>query len=80
MPAPALPATTVAGLEAALGLLSPGGVVTVVVYPGHEGGAEEAEAVEEWVRGLDEGRFRVLENGRKGAEAGEPYLVAVEAT
>ncbi|MEM7144829.1 MAG: class I SAM-dependent methyltransferase [Verrucomicrobiota bacterium] len=71
------PGTTVAGLEAALGVLGPGGLVTVVVYPGHEGGAEEAVAVEEWVGGLG-GEGKVLVNERGGGGEGVPYLVAVE--
>jgi predicted methyltransferase len=71
------PGTTVAGLEAAVELLSPGGVVTVVVYPGHEGGKEEAAAVEEWVAGLA-GEGTVLVNERGEAKKGAPYLVAVE--
>lgn len=42
------PATTLAALDAALGLLSETGLLAVVVYPGHEGGKDEAAAVEKW--------------------------------
>ena len=41
--------TTLAGLRAAADLLAPGGRLTVVAYPGHPGGAEETEAVVQWV-------------------------------
>jgi predicted methyltransferase len=44
------PETTVAALNAALQWTAPGGVITVVVYPGHEGGQAEADAVLEWAR------------------------------
>ncbi|HKJ87699.1 MAG TPA: class I SAM-dependent methyltransferase [Gammaproteobacteria bacterium] len=44
------PDSTLAGLEAAAGLLAPGGRIAVVGYPGHPGGAEECEAVSEWAR------------------------------
>lgn len=40
--------TTLAGLDAAIEWLAPGGVLTVVVYPGHLGGEAEAAAVREW--------------------------------
>lgn len=44
---------TLKALKAALPLLRPGGVLTVVCYPGHEGGAEESEAVLAWSRSLE---------------------------
>ncbi len=39
------PATTLTALEGALTLLAPGGLVSLVIYPGHPGGWEEAETV-----------------------------------
>lgn len=46
------PETTLAALEQAAGLLSQGGLLSVVIYPGHEGGAAEGEAVMEKLRQL----------------------------
>ncbi|MDQ0195095.1 class I SAM-dependent methyltransferase [Paenibacillus wynnii] len=40
--------SSIAALEASLQLLRPGGIVTAVLYPGHEGGDLEAAAVESW--------------------------------
>lgn len=40
--------STLAALDAALPWMAPEGVMTVVAYPGHPGGREEAEAVREW--------------------------------
>ncbi len=51
------PETTLPALDAALRLLRPGGVLTVVAYRGHPGGAEEAEAVRQWAETLDPDRF-----------------------
>jgi predicted methyltransferase len=39
------PATTLAALRQAFDLVAVGGVVTVIVYPGHPGGLQEADAV-----------------------------------
>lgn len=69
--------TTVAGLRQALELLAPGGIVTVVVYPGHVGAREEAAAVDRWVEGVERDSCRVVEGGRSGRGDGKPYLLAV---
>jgi SAM-dependent methyltransferase len=71
------PETTLAALDASLLFLRPGGVLTVVVYTGHEGGREEGEAVDEWARSLpaDAGQavlYRMIQRPRS------PYLIAVE--
>lgn len=44
--------TTLAAMLAALELLAPGGLLTVAVYPGHAGGAEEQQEIGAWVAGL----------------------------
>ena len=51
--------TTMEGLEAALKTVKPGGIVTVVMYDGHEEGAEEKKAVLEWAETLDQSRYHV---------------------
>lgn len=40
--------TTLQAVNAALALLRPGGLLTVAVYPGHDGGAQEQRALAEW--------------------------------
>jgi hypothetical protein len=57
------PETTVAALDAAFGLLCDGGVLTAVVYPGHEGGLAEAEAVAAWFARLERPRHRIVHYG-----------------
>jgi predicted methyltransferase len=49
--------STVAAVRAAVLSLRPGGVLTVVGYVGHEGGAEETSAVEALTRTLDPKQF-----------------------
>ncbi len=45
--------TTLAAVAQALDWLRPGGLMTVVVYPGHAGGAEEAREIAAWAARLD---------------------------
>ncbi|MBC2593986.1 rRNA methyltransferase [Ruficoccus amylovorans] len=47
-----VPQTTIPALHAAARCLCPGGRMSVLIYPGHEGGTEEASAVEQWAQSL----------------------------
>ncbi|MBQ3369730.1 MAG: methyltransferase domain-containing protein [Mogibacterium sp.] len=51
--------TTLKGLECALRTIRIGGIVTVVMYDGHEAGAEEKQAVLEWAEELDQSKYHV---------------------
>lgn len=51
--------TTMIAVSEALELLKPGGLLTVVVYPGHEGGADESRTIAEWAAALNSRRFEV---------------------
>ena len=59
---------TLKALDGASGVLRPGGVLTVVCYPGHEGGGEESRAVVAWAEIIGAG---VMPAARPGA----PFLV-----
>lgn len=71
------PESTLAALEAALLLLRPGGVITAVLYPGHEGGGREAAAVEAWAAGLAQPDAQSIVY-RQLQRDSAPYVVAVE--
>lgn len=72
------PETTLPALEAALALLKPGGVLTVMVYFGHIGGREEAEAVESWASILPQTDFQTLTYRFMNQINHPPALIAVE--
>jgi glyoxylase-like metal-dependent hydrolase (beta-lactamase superfamily II) len=72
------PESTIPALEAALALLKEGGVVTIVVYPGHEGGDQEASAVTEWCGRLPQDRYQVLQYQFINQKNRPPYVVAIE--
>ena len=52
--------TTLAALAAALDLVSAGGIITVVCYPGHAGGQDEQDAVLAWARSIPSIRATVV--------------------
>lgn len=62
---------TLRALEVAVELLRPGGLVTVVCYPGHPGGDQEAAAVRAWAEARG---GEVFPQAREGA----PFLVVWE--
>ena len=51
--------TTLEGLECALRTIRPGGIVTVVMYDGHDEGVEEKTRVLEWAEALEQSRYHV---------------------
>lgn len=53
------PESTLAALTSACALLARHGLMTVMVYPGHAGGDEEARAVEQWMRQLNPERYQI---------------------
>lgn len=71
------PGTTLAALDQSLLLLRKGGIITIAVYPGHPGGAEEAAAVHSWTAGLpaDQAQAIVYQLPQKPSA---PYLLAIE--
>jgi len=70
--------TTLLALEAALELLRPRGIITTVLYPGHEGGDVEAAAVLDWARGLSSNRAQSLCYRFVNTSPRSPYLIAIE--
>lgn len=51
--------TTLRALAQSLEWLAEDGVLTIVAYPGHEGGHQEAAAIESWLSGLSSSEFEV---------------------
>jgi methylase of polypeptide subunit release factors len=72
------PDTTLSALEQATELLLPGGIITIAIYTGHPGGAEEAAAVGQWSAGLPSRIFNAWQSRQLNRSAAAPYLVLVE--
>jgi 16S rRNA C1402 N4-methylase RsmH len=70
-------ASTVSALQQATDVLTVGGRLAVVVYPGHPGGDEEGEAVDSLFSLLPLNRWQVLRISVANAAAA-PYLLVAE--
>lgn len=72
------PSSTVAALSASTEVLAPGGLISVVLYRGHPGGLEEAEAVLTWGAALPQTAWSVLSYHFVNQRGVPPALLAIE--
>ena len=72
------PETTLDALGTAVEVLRPGGIVTIVAYSGHEGGAAETDAVADWITSLPQARFQGLSYRFLNQANDPPRLFAIE--
>lgn len=68
-------AQTLTALEAAATCLMPGGLLSVVCYPGHPGGDDEAAKVETWLMGLTSDGWRLAKYAMLGTLQAAPFLL-----
>jgi len=72
------PDETIAALQQAVGLLIPGGLITVCIYTGHPGGGEEGEAVEKWAAALPHAEYNVWLSRQINLPPSAPYVLLIE--
>lgn len=72
------PDTTIAALEQSLQLIKPGGIVTVMIYYGHDGGQAEKETVLSFFQALDQQAFSVICYRPLNQVNQPPFLIAAE--
>lgn len=53
-------------------------MLIAVLYPGHENGKQEAEAVGQWAKNLPQEQFAVLRYSFTNRKNSPPYLLAFE--
>lgn len=69
--------TTMMALAQALELLAEDGVLTVVIYPGHEGGHQEGAAIEQWMATLSSVSFEVQKLAFLNFRPTTPFVIWV---
>ena len=70
--------TTLLAADAALSLLGPEGLLTICVYPGHDEGKRELEALTAWAEALDERRYDAMLRRYMNQSNDPPQLIAVK--
>lgn len=70
--------TTLQAADAALSLLKPDGLMTLCVYPGHDEGARELEALLKWASRLDPKRYDALIKCYLNQPNDPPRMIAVK--
>jgi tRNA A58 N-methylase Trm61 len=68
---------TLAALSVASELIVPGGMLTVVCYPGHEGGDLETQAVTQWANAQGE-HWHVVHYQKRATQQSAPELIAMQ--
>ena len=68
---------TLAALAVAAALLKPGGVISIVCYPGHPAGAAEAARVETWVASQTASGWRAAKYAMLGTLRPAPFLLLI---
>ncbi len=66
---------TLRGLEAALTAIRTDGIVTVVMYDGHEQGREEKEQILEWAGALDPRQYHVVYGNMLNQQKNPPEVL-----
>lgn len=67
-------AATLRALGSAAAVLGPGGILSVVCYPGHEAGRDESAAVETWMAELPGSGWKIAKYGMLGTLNPAPFL------
>lgn len=70
--------TTLKAVDAALQLLKPDGLVTICVYPGHDEGKRELDALLHWAASLDPKRYDALVKCYLNQPNDPPRMIAVK--
>lgn len=69
--------TTLAALKVSLELLQKGGLLLIVLYPGHEEGKVESDLLLSWAKGLESERYKVLRVDYLNLHNDPPYILAI---
>jgi SAM-dependent methyltransferase len=69
--------STLSAMSQSLSLLADGGLLTIVMYPGHDGGESESQAILEWVSSLDDTLWHVARYDLPNIRSRPPILVAI---
>ena len=68
--------TTLVALESAVSLLAPSAIITILAYPGHDGGEQETIRIKNWCQQLDATlRVKIIDSPQPKAIAPQLFIV-----
>ena len=70
--------TTITALKKSLSLLADDGLLSVVVYSGHQGGAEEKQAVEDFFQTIPKSEMHVVKVHHLNRLESSPYIILAQ--
>ncbi|MHA6260420.1 tRNA (mnm(5)s(2)U34)-methyltransferase [Sporosarcina sp. CAU 1771] len=70
--------STIKAIQKMLGMLKKGGIIAISVYDGHEGGAEERDALLNYVMSLHQAEVHVIRYELINQRNNPPFLIALE--
>lgn len=72
------PATTISAVEQLLSIMAPEGIIVIVIYHGHLGGAEERDSLLQYVKAIDQKKADVLQYDFINQANYPPFIIAIE--
>ncbi|MDW8565293.1 MULTISPECIES: class I SAM-dependent methyltransferase [Staphylococcus] len=73
-----LPNSTIAAIEAIFDILSSEGIIILVIYPGHEEGKIERDAVINYLKNFNQNKAHVLQYQFINQQNDPPFICAIE--
>ncbi|WP_430886457.1 class I SAM-dependent methyltransferase [Fusibacter sp. JL216-2] len=70
--------TTIESVKQAMSIIKPGGLVSIIAYPGHEEGANELAGLSELLKNIDQNNFDVLKSEFINQKNRPPILFLIE--
>ncbi len=72
------PETTISAIEQLLDIMAPEGIIVLVIYHGHQGGALERDSLLQYCRQLDQKTAHVLQYQFMNQQNNAPFIIAIE--
>lgn len=72
------PDSTISAIKQLLSMMTPEGIIVIVIYHGHPGGADERDQLLQFVEGIDQHQADVLQYRFINQINEPPFLIAIE--
>jgi hypothetical protein len=70
--------TTVSALDQSLAILHPNGIISIVIYPGHQGGTSEADGILNWTQSVDDSSYKTEFVSNPSGNPKSPHLLFIQ--